>query len=48
MGINWILIGAVTAGIVAAILIGFAYLLFEIPRAKPGAGTPEPPRAPVP
>lgn len=38
MGITWNLVGAVTAGAVAVLLIGVAYLLFEIPRSKPDAG----------
>lgn len=45
MGITWILLGVVTAGAVAATLIGVAYLLFEIPRSKRGAGPGRHPEA---
>jgi len=45
MGINWILVGVVTAGGVAAVLIGVAFLLFEVPRSKRSAGTPGRPEA---
>lgn len=38
MGITWILVGAAIAGAVAVLLIGVAYLLFEIPRSKRDAG----------
>lgn len=39
MGITWILVGAVTAMGVAAVMTAVAYLLFEIPSSKRGAGS---------